>query len=218
MQVPPTRPSTAVPAGALAAAPSAARPIPQLPFSKKQLLVGGGGVLALIVLIAVFAGGGGSKRGSTKTDKVAIGPGGPLTAEPKGDEAAAIVERANALLASEDYEAATSMLRKARKEHPSHAEIAFLAGKAYFGQLYWTDGVDSFRAAIELEPSYKENPELLKTVLKGFLTTPDVDDRIVDFMRHDIGLPMRPYLEETAEKHPKKHLRARARAELNAGR
>ena len=59
---------------------------------------------------------------------------------------------------------------------------------------------------------------LLKAVLKGFLTTPDLDDRIVGFMRHDIGLPLRPYLEETAEKHPKKNLRARARAELDAGR
>jgi hypothetical protein len=43
-----------------------------------------------------------------------------------------------------------------------------------------------------------------------------VDDRIVSFMRHDIGPPMRPYLEETAQKHPKKALRARAQAELDA--
>ena len=72
-----------------------------------------------------------------------------------------------------------------------------------------------FSEAIELDASYKENPDLLKTVLKGFITTPDVDDRIAGFMR-EIGPPFRPYLEETAEKHPRKAIRARARAELNA--
>ena len=53
-------------------------------------------------------------------------------------------------------------------------------------------------------------------MLKGFLTTPDVDERITHFMRHSIGKPLRPYLEETAQKHPKKALRARAQAELDA--
>jgi hypothetical protein len=90
-----------------------------------------------------------------------------------------------------------------------------LSGKANFGRLWWTDGVDDFREAIKLDDGYKENEDLLKTVLKGFLTTPGTDYRIVEFMR-EIGPPMRPLLEETAEKHPKKGLRERARAELNA--
>jgi serine/threonine protein kinase len=206
LDVPPTRPSTT-------AHPSSGgdRPIPTLPLTKKHLIMIGGGVVALIVIIALVAGGGSSS--AKKTDTKA---GDDTTAtEPPSDPLPQVLERANAQIASEDYEAAVGTLRRARKAHPDNAELAFLSGKANFGRLWWTDGIDDFRAAIELDAGYKENPELLKTVLKGFITTPDVGDRIVELMR-EIGPPFRPYLEETAEKHPKKAIRARARAELNA--
>jgi len=218
MDIPTTRPSTLPPTSSPAAGGAAsARPIPQLPLTKKQLLLGGGGLVALIVLIAFIAGGGSDKKPTKSTS----GSGSAVADKPQPppeDPLPEMVARAKALIASEDYEAAADLLKPARKSHPESAELAFLAGKAHFGQLWWADGVDSFRDAIKLDASYKENPELLKTVLKGFLTTPDLDDRIVGFMRHDVGPPMRPYLQETADKHPKKNLRARARAELNADR
>ena len=212
IQVPPTRPSTATPApppSANAAAP--ARAAGQLPFTKKQMMIGAGGLVAVIVIIAIVAGGHGNKADATK----ATGSGSAVVDEPKSDPVPKVIERANALIASEDYDEAVSVLKRARKANPDNAELAFLSGKANFGRLWWSDGIDDFRDAIRIDGSYKDNPELLKTVLKGFITTPDVDDRIVDFMR-EIGPPMRPYLEETAEKHPKKAIRARARAELNA--
>jgi hypothetical protein len=217
LHVPPTRPSTVAPTSP--ASPSGAgpdaRPIPQLPFTKKQLMIGGGGLLGLVLLIAIVAGSGGDKKKSAVATKPETGAGADVVEiEPKSDPVPAIIERATGMLASEEYDSAARLLRAARKQHPESAEIAFLAGKAYFAQLWWTDGIDSFRAAIKLDPSYRENPELLKAVLKGFLTTPDTDDRIVSFMRKDIGPPLRPYLEETAKKHPKKALRARAQAEL----
>jgi hypothetical protein len=209
LTVPPTRPS------ATHRRAEADRPIAQLPFTKKHLLIGGGGLVGVIVIIALVAGGGGkAKTSSTKpqtSDSKATKP-----AEPPSDPVPQVIERANAMIASEDYEDAVAVLKRARKANPDNAELAFLSGKANFGRLWWTDGIDDFREAIKLDDSYKENSDLLKTVLRGFLTTPDVDDRIVEFMRHDIGPPMRPYLEETAEKHPNKQKRARARAELNA--
>jgi len=210
MTVPPTRPSAnAQPRGSAGAAD---RPIPQLPLTRKQLMIAGGGVLALVVIIAIATSGGGTKQ----TGSASAGSGSTAAAEETPDDPVPrVVERANALIASEDYEQAVSALRRARKANPNNAELAFLSGKANFGRLWWTDGVADFRNAIELDASYRENPELLKAVLKGFITTPDVDDRIVGFMR-EIGPPFRPYLEETAETHPKKHIRARARAELNA--
>jgi tetratricopeptide (TPR) repeat protein len=195
----------------------ASRPIAQLPFTLKQLLIGAGGLVALIILIAVVAGGGAEKKPGKPTGRVPT-PAVNTPQRPPPDPAPRIIEQAEALLASDSYEAAASLLRKARKEHPDNAEIAYLAGRAYFGQLWWADGIDSFRAAIMLDPTYREDPDLLKAVLKGFLTTPGVDDRILSFMRHDIGAPMRPYLEETAAKHPNKTRRARARAELDAKR
>jgi serine/threonine-protein kinase len=211
IQVPPTRPSTAMPAPPSAKPAAPARGGGQLPFTKKQMMIGAGGLVAVIVIIAFVAGGHSKKGDAPKTS----GSGSAVVEEPKGDPVPKVIERANALIASEDYDEAVSVLKRARKANPDSAELAFLSGKANFGRLWWSDGIDDFRDAIRIDGSYKDNPELLKTVLKGFITTPDVDDRIVDFMR-EIGPPMRPYLEETAEKHPKKAIRARARAELNA--
>jgi tRNA A-37 threonylcarbamoyl transferase component Bud32 len=205
--IPPTRPTTT----GSGPTSSSDRPIPQLPFTKQQLMIGGGGVVALIVLIAIFAGGSTTKSSDapkTRTGAVAV-------EEPKSDPVPKVIERANALIASEEYDEAVAVLKRGRKANPDNAHLAFLSGKANFGRLWWTDGIDDFREAIRIDSGYKENPELLKTVLKGFITTPDTDDRIVEFMR-EIGAPMRPLLEETAEKHPKKQTRARARAELNA--
>jgi hypothetical protein len=205
--IPPTRPTTAV-----AGPPVADRPIPQLPLTKKQLMIAGGGLLGLILLIAIFAGGSSTKSG----DRPKTRPGSTdVVDEPKSDPVPQVVERAKAMIASEDYEDAVATLRRARKANPDNAELAFLSGKANFGRLWWSDGIDDFRDAIRIDDGYKENSDLLKTVLKGFITTPDTDDRIVEFMR-EIGPPMRPLLEETAEKHPNKQKRARARAELNA--
>jgi hypothetical protein len=202
MGVPPTRP-TGMPSD---------RPIRQLPFTKKQLAIGGGGLAVLIVVLAIALSGGSKKPGaSTKPGAGATDVGD----EAKSDPVPQVIERANALIESEDYEEAVATLKRARKANPDNAQLAFLSGRANFGRLWWSDGIADFRDAIRLDDSYKENDELLKAVLKGFLTTPDVDDRIVSFMR-EIGPPMRPLLEETAEKHPKKALRARARAELNA--
>jgi serine/threonine-protein kinase len=218
MVVPPTRPSTVQPTPpAKPAQTGASRPIPQLPLTRKQLMIAGGGLFALILIIAFASGGGDSKKKTATKPEPSAGSGSEvIEMEPEGGQASAVADKAKAMLDSEDYDGAVRTLRAARKRYPDNAEIAFLAGKAYFGQLYWTDGIDSFRAAIKLDASYRENPELIKTVLKGFLTTPDVDDRITSFMRRDIGLPMKKYLEETAEKHPNKALRARARTELSA--
>jgi len=204
--IPPTRPSTG----------GSATAIPQLPFTRRQLMIAGAGVFALVILIAIIAGGGSKKK---KTDAPPKHPDTPAVvkeAAPKEDPLPKLIERGKAMLEAEQYEDAAAMLKRARKAYPDSAELAFLAGKANFKQLWWSDGVDNFRDAIKLDDSYRNDPDLLKTVLKGFLTTPDIDDVIRDFMRHDLGPAMRPYLEETAEKHPKKALRARARAELNA--
>jgi tetratricopeptide (TPR) repeat protein len=210
LDVPATRPSTMPPTRPSAHAASD-RPIPQLPLTKKQLLIAGSALFGLIVVIALAASGG--KKSSGKP-VIGTTTGSTTMGTSSDDAVAPTIERAKALIASEDYEAAIDMLKTARKANPQNAELAFLAGKAYFGQLYWTDGIDSFRSAIKLDPSYRENDELLKTVLKGFLTTPDIDDRIAGFIERDLKDAMRPYLQETADTHPKKNLRARARAEL----
>ena len=117
------------------------------------------------------------------------------------------------MIAEDDAETAITLLTKARKSAPDNAHFALMLGRAYFAKLWWSEGVKNFRDAVRLDPELKSDPEMLKTLLKGFLTTPDVDDRIADFMV-ELGDPMKAYLQETAETHPNKQLRARAKAEL----
>jgi tetratricopeptide (TPR) repeat protein len=181
-----------------------------LPVSRRNLAILGGALVAAIVLIAVIAGG-----GHEKTSKVtADAPGAAGSDLAPTDQVPAVLARANDLDQGGDPEAALSVLTKARKQYPDSAQLAAAAGKLYFDKLWFSDGVKQFRDALRLDPSLRQDADIIKTALRGFITTPDVDDRIEEFLREDIGAAARPYLEETAKTHPNKQIRARAQAEL----
>jgi serine/threonine-protein kinase len=181
-----------------------------LPLSRKQLSIVGGGVLGVIVVIAIVA--------SHRTHKVEKPPVDAAVAHivdaPAVDPVPQLLARANDLVNRGDSEAALSLLTKARREYPEEVPLAVAAGKLYFAKLWWTDGIKCFRDALRLDPSLRSDPDLIKAVLRGFNTTPDVDDRIESFVREDLGGAARPYLEETARSHPNNQIRARAAAEL----
>jgi hypothetical protein len=189
---------------------AAARGPGGLPLSRTQLMIGGGAVLAIIILIAVVAGGGGHKGTKPASDAALAHVADAAAGDPVPD----LLARAHDLEQQGDPEAALSILTKARREHPDSAPLAAEVGQLYFNKLWWTDGIKNFRDAIRLDPSLRSDPEIIKTVLKGFITTPDVDDRLEGFLREDLGDAARPYLEETAKTHPNKQTRARAAAEL----
>jgi len=179
-----------------------------LPLSRKQLAIAGGALAVVIVVIAIVASGHKSKSPAAPVVAgSAVGSAGP-------DPIDAALAHAMELAQSGDSEAALQSLLRARREHPESAALAVAAGKLYFNKLWWTDGIKSFRDAVRIDPSLKSDADLIKTVLRGFNTTPDVDDRIESFLREDIGEPARPYLEETAKSHPNRQIRARAAAEL----
>ena len=195
--IPPTRPAQQVTEGRT--------------LSNKQLAIGGGVFAVLVIIvIAIFASSGEEQDAAKKQldEKPIVVPD-----EPTSDPIPAILDRGNKLIASDDPEAAVSLLTKARRTHPDNAQLALALGRAYFGKLWWSEGVKNFRDAIKLDPEVASDPEMLKAVLKGFLTTPDIDSRIADFML-DLGEPMKAYLKETADTHPNKQLRARATAML----
>ena len=210
LPMPPEPVPTAAPPAAPAEPTAPVRaPARGLPLSRKQLAIAGGALAVLVVVIAVVASGhkGKSAAAPVVAPGSAVGSAGP-------DPIDAALAHATELAQSGDSEAALQSLLRARKEHPESAALAVAAGKLYFNKLWWTDGIKSFRDAVRIDPSLKSDADLIKTVLRGFNTTPDVDDRIESFLREDIGEPARPYLEETAKSHPNKQIRARAAAEL----
>jgi len=178
------------------------------PLPLKKIAIGGGALLLLLVVVAVVAGGGAAKSAARDAGG-AVGSGAGAV-----DPSAEIVARANALVANGEREAAINLLLKARRDHPNSAELPYVAGKLFFAKLWWTDGIKNFRDAIRINPAYAGDPEMIKTVLKGFITTPDYNDELASFLRNDIGDPAKPFLEETARDHPNAAVRARAQDEL----
>jgi serine/threonine-protein kinase len=181
----------------------------RLPFSptRRKVVLAGGGVAALVVSIVLVA----RCRGSAPpASAVASGDAGIEATAPTDAIVHDILDR----IVAGDKDTALELALRARRQYPDNGELASLAGRIYFAKLYWTDGIRQFRDAIRLSPAYRTDPELIKTVLRGFITTPDVDDRIEEFLRVDIGPEARSYLEETARDHPNAIIRARAAWEL----
>ncbi|HEU0030751.1 MAG TPA: protein kinase [Kofleriaceae bacterium] len=181
-----------------------------LPLTKRQLVIGGASVLGLVVVIAIIASATGGKRSTTAPDSKPVAP-----AQHAGnDRADAQLARAADLVSAGKTDEAIDLLVATRKVFPEDARIAYEAGKLYFGRMYWSAGLKQFRDAIKLEPAYKSDPELIKTVLRGFLLDEDYNPAIAGFLRNDIGPAAKPFLEETAQTHPKQYLRERAASEL----
>ncbi len=93
-------------------------------------------------------------------------------------------------------------------EHATAAAVAYQAGLGYFAKLWWTDGIKSFRRAIELDPSYRDDETLLRTAARAFATTPGYDDRLGSFLVW-LGPPARPYVDELARTHGNPEVRTR---------
>ncbi len=200
--------------------PAATRPVLRsgnidgLPFTRRQLAIGAGGLLALIIVIAAVAGGGGSSKSAASDAAVARGSGEIDRQPSTADGANKLLARAADLVANGEREAAIDTLGKGRAVYPDNAEIPYMAGKLYFAKLWWTDGLKSFHDALHIDPRYKTDPELIKLVLKGFITTPSYNDELASFLRNEIGAPAVEYLEETSRDHPNAAIRSRAKSEL----
>ncbi len=172
-------------------------------------------MLAVILLIAIIAG----TRGGDSKEAVVAKPttegSGEIEMDPvTADDVAQTIARAAELAGNGERETAIDLLTKARKRYPDNADLPYAAGKLYFSKLWWTDGLKSFRDAIRLEPTYRTDPELIKIVLRGFITTPTYNEELSSFLRDDIGDPAKEFLAETARDHPNASKRARATQEL----
>jgi serine/threonine-protein kinase len=180
---------------------------------RRPALIAGAALAAAIAVAAVLVAG----RASGPDE-----PGGPGAAGSATGSATAvgpvreIIARASELATQGDRGAALALdvLGRARRQYPGSAPLAYTAGRICFSKFYWTEGLKHFRDAIRLDPAYRADPELIKTVLRGFITTPSYNDDLASFLRDDIGSAARPFLEETARDHPSALTRSRAAAEL----
>ncbi|MEO6774921.1 MAG: hypothetical protein ABI467_18275, partial [Kofleriaceae bacterium] len=213
VELPPTRRRTVPPTRIHPDVPSTRMlPIRGVPITRTQLLLGGGALVVLIVIVAATRGGGATGPAVAATAGSAHVV--PVVASAT-DPVAPALARASDLFANGDLEPALDVVTKARRAHPESAQLAYLDGKIYFAKLWWSDGVKAFRDAIHLDPAYGTDPELVKTVIRGFITTPEPDPKIEEFIRQDLRGAARSALEDTAKSHPNAAIRSRAAAELH---
>jgi hypothetical protein len=142
------------------------------------------------------------------------GPAAAGSAASSADPSREIAARATELAAHGDAGGALDLLHRARRQYPDSALLAYTNGRICFAKFYWSEGLKSFRDAIRADPSYRADPELIKTVLRGFITTPSYNDDLASFLREDIGGAAQPLFEETARDHPSAAIRSRAASEL----
>ncbi|HTJ45061.1 MAG TPA: protein kinase [Kofleriaceae bacterium] len=178
---------------------------------RRRLVIGAsvaaGALVAIGVIAAVASGVGG---GAAEIDAGVVVAAKPDASAESDD----VLARARAMVESGDSDGALRLLDSARRTFPDRAALSYEVGRLYFARLWWRDGMAAFRAAIRVDPGYRTDPDLIKTVLRGFITTPDTDEGLARFLRNDIGEAAIPYLQETAESNPSAKVRARAAALL----
>ncbi|HEY4055488.1 MAG TPA: protein kinase [Kofleriaceae bacterium] len=183
-------------------------------FTQTQLAMLGGAVVLLVVVIGLVARGGGDKPAPAAKPIAKPEPTEIEMPADLHDTAQSVLDRAQRLLDDGATENALATLLKARTSFPESADLPLMAGKIYFTKLWWNDGLKMFREAIAIDPDLKSDPDLIKTVLSGFITTPSYNADLAKFLREDIGAPAESYLAETASDHPNAAIRKRATDEL----
>jgi len=198
---------TPIPATRAAAAPAAVAepaPAPARPRRRWRWIA------AIVVAVLVAAGIAVAVVGLRGGRAQPPATGAARSADPAGD----VIAHASELAAQGDKDGALDLLARARKQTPDSAGLPYAAGRIYFSKYYWSEGLKSFRDAIKLDAGYRSDPELIKTVLRGFVTTPSYNEDLASFLHDDIGAAARPMLEETARDHPTPAIRTRAANEL----
>ena len=192
-------------------APVTKHPIAQIPLTRNQLLIAGG-VLGLVLVMIIAATRGDGAKAQTPID---AGVAQVIHVDAaSSDSVAPTIGRVADLYSAGELEPALDVVNKARRQHPESAQLAFLGGKIYFAKLWWTDGIKSFRDAIRLDPGYRSDPELIKIAVRGFVTTPDTNAQLADFLFDDVGAMAKPALEEVARMRQSAAINARLAAEI----
>jgi hypothetical protein len=90
---------------------------------------------------------------------------------------------------------AIALLRKLRAKYPNNAEIAYVQGNVYFDRMWWSYGFDSYRAAVRLDPAYRQDRVLIGNVLTSFVSS-RWGGTGEKFIEREVGAAAVPYLHE----------------------
>ncbi|HWN71323.1 MAG TPA: protein kinase [Haliangium sp.] len=217
--------SLALPTGPSAQTPAPAPPAP----GRKPWIIGGAaaGVVGLLVVVALVAGkeSAGSATGDTGEPEEHVaeardeGPeieADPMPPEEMGEDTAYTgdLALAAAYLEQGQHRRARDLLERLRRYDANNADVHYLLGRAYLDELWVNDGLDAFRDAIALDPSYRSNTDLIESAAAG-LGSDSQHFAVSRFLLRDIGPAARPALEGLASGHHREEVRERASRALS---
>lgn len=104
-------------------------------------------------------------------------------------------------------------LQTLSNRHPKHAEIPFLMGQIYLEKLWVDDALKSFRRALQVDPSLRSNPFLIRAAVAGLGNDRDAG-KVQRFLSHEIGSDAAPYLEDVLFSDWRQQVKDRAAATL----
>lgn len=134
--------------------------------------------------------------------------------KPAADEPAELTELKARLLKGDTSTRVVKALQKLSYKHPKIAAIPFLLGQLYLGRLWVDDGLKLFRKAIELNPIFRSNPFLIRSVINGLGNDRD-QSQVRRFLSQEIGKLAAPYLEEVLHGEWRQQVKDRASAILS---
>ncbi|MBN8232617.1 protein kinase [Corallococcus macrosporus] len=187
-------------------------------------------VAGVAVLSLAAVGIGGWALASRSSGPAPVSSAGPSPTTPTGEEARPEaparatawqpvveplpgIDEVHRLIKAQRRDAALAALKKLAAKYPASAYVRYLEGNVDFDNLRWVDGVAAYRAALRLEPAYRNAPVVIQDAIRCL-----VSDRFhgtcEDFLRKDLGEAAVPSLEEAAREHPMASVRTRAAALL----
>lgn len=104
-------------------------------------------------------------------------------------------------------------LQKLSYKYPNNADVAYILGQLYCAKLWISDCLHHFSRTLALDPSYRENSFLIRSVVAGLGNDGD-HFKVRRFLVQQIGQPAQPYLEEVLQGTWRQQVKDRASATL----
>jgi hypothetical protein len=152
------------------------------------------------------------------TDEVkgpdAPGPA-PIAAPPApttpGSGPAPTIKDAERLVKAGNKDEAYRALVRVRRDNPKSAYVHYMLGNVQFDKLYYSDGLDSYGAALSIEDAYRKNSYLNNNAIRalGYNKTRRAAEALIV---KRIGRAALPYLDRAARTNGSKTIRDRAAA------
>src|SRR5262249_34422536 len=113
------------------------------------------------------------------------------------------------LVAAGRREEAIVGLERLRRTSPKNAYFAYYLGNLYFQRKWWTDGLESYEAAIAQNRTYRTRVLLIKNAIVA-LSSNKTAAKAQKILLRDVGAPAVPYLRAAAKGDASSAVRARA--------